>query len=57
MVTRFVWTGGPSNLITDCLILDGNPADSQLTDQMLERHKEIYGHYPIKAALDGGFCF
>ena len=49
-------TGGPSNLITDCLILDGNPADSQLTDQMLERHKEIYGHYPIKAALDGGFA-
>jgi IS5 family transposase len=49
-------TGGPSNLITDCLILDGNPADSSLTDQMLERHKEIYGHYPLKAALDGGFA-
>jgi len=49
-------TGGPSNLITDCLILDGNPADSDLTDQMLERHKEIYGHYPLKAALDGGFA-
>ena len=48
--------GGPSNLITDCLILDGNPADTDLTDQMLERHKEIYGHYPIKAALDGGFA-
>ena len=49
-------TGGASNLITDCLILDGNPADSSLTDQMLERHKEIYGHYPLKAALDGGFA-
>ena len=49
-------TGGPSNLITDCLILDGNPADSDLTNQMLERHKEIYGHYPLKAALDGGFA-
>ncbi len=49
-------TGGPSNLITDCLILDGNPADSTLTDQMLERHKEIYGYYPLKAALDGGFA-
>jgi IS5 family transposase len=48
-------TGGASNLITDCLILDGNPADSSLTDEMLERHKEIYGHYPLKAALDGGF--
>ena len=49
-------TGGASNLITDCLILDGNPADSSLTDQMLERHKEIYGHYPLKVALDGGFA-
>jgi IS5 family transposase len=49
-------TGGASNLITDCLILDGNPADCALTDQMLERHKQIYGHYPLKAALDGGFA-
>ena len=48
-------TGGISNLITDCVILDGNPADSQLTDQMFDRHKEIYGYYPLKAALDGGF--
>jgi len=49
-------TGGRSNLITDCLILDGNPADTELPDQMLDRHKEIYGHYPLKAALDGGFA-
>jgi IS5 family transposase len=49
-------TGGPSNLINDCLILDGNPADTYLTDQMFDRHKEIYGHYPLKAALDGGFA-
>jgi len=49
-------TGGKSNLITDCLILDGNPADSELTGQMLDRHKEIYGYYPLKVALDGGFA-
>lgn len=49
-------TGGISNLITDCVILDGNPADTDLTDQMFDRHKEIYGHYPLKAALDGGFA-
>ena len=49
-------TGGGSNLITDCLILDGNPADTELPDQMLDRHKDIYGHYPVKAALDGGFA-
>jgi IS5 family transposase len=49
-------SGGASNLITDCLILDGNPADTDLTDQMLDRHKEIYGEYPLKVALDGGFA-
>ena len=49
-------SGGGSNLITDCLILDGNPADTQLTDLMLDRHLEIYGHYPLKVALDGGFA-
>jgi transposase, IS5 family len=49
-------SGGPSNLITDCVILDGNPADTDLTDKMLDRHKKIYGWYPMKAALDGGFA-
>lgn len=49
-------TGGKSNLITDCLILEGNPADTTLSAQMLDRHKEIYGHYPLKVALDGGFA-
>lgn len=49
-------SGGASNLITDCLILDGNPADTDLTDQMLDRHKEIYGQYPLKVAFDGGFA-
>lgn len=49
-------SGGASNLITDCLILDGNPADSELTDNMLDRHKKIYGYYPLKTALDRGFA-
>ncbi len=49
-------SGGPSNLISDCLIVEGNPADNTLTTEMLERHNKIYGHYPLKAALDGGFA-
>lgn len=49
-------TGGKSNLIVDCLITDGNPADSALTETMLHRQKEIYGRFPLKAALDGGFA-
>jgi IS5 family transposase len=49
-------TGGASNLITDCLICEGNPADTSLTDQMLDRQRELYARYPLKVALDGGFA-
>ena len=47
---------GRSNLITDCVILKGNPADSTLVEQMLNRHDQVYGRYPLKVALDGGFA-
>jgi len=49
-------SGGASNLIVDCLIVDGNPADSSLTVDMLDRQKLLYGRYPLKVALDGGFA-
>ena len=49
-------TGGVSNLILDCRIFEGNPADSSLTISMLDRQKDIYGRYPLKASLDGGFA-
>ena len=47
---------GGSNLITDCVITEGNPADTELTLTMLDRQQEIYGRYPLKVALDGGFA-
>lgn len=47
---------GRSNLITDCVILKGNPADSTLVEQILNRHDQLYGRYPLKVALDGGFA-
>jgi len=49
-------TGGASNLIVDCVITEGNPADSTLVEQMLDRQNDIYGRYPLKASLDGGFA-
>jgi transposase, IS5 family len=49
-------TGGASNLILDCVILEGNPADSGLVEQMLDRQNQVYGRYPLKVALDGGFA-
>jgi IS5 family transposase len=49
-------TGGRSNLIVDCVITKGNPADTSLPEMMLERQKDIYGQYPLKVAFDGGFA-
>jgi len=49
-------TGGASNLIADCVICEGNPADTTLTTTMLDRQHELYGRYPLKVALDGGFA-
>ena len=49
-------TGGRSNLILDCQIVEGNPADVTLTQTMLDRQEKIYGRCPLKVALDGGFA-
>lgn len=49
-------TGGRSNLITDCTIEDGNPADTDLVKKILDRQNEIYSRYPLKVAFDGGFA-
>lgn len=49
-------TGGASNLILDCLIATGNPADTDLAIPMMDRQKNIYGRYPLKASFDGGFA-
>lgn len=47
---------GASSFVTDCRVLDGNPADSTLVESMLQRHREIHGVVPKQAALDGGFA-
>lgn len=49
-------SGGVSGLVLDCVIPEGNPADSTLCISMLRRQKEIYGRAPRQAALDGGFA-
>ena len=46
---------GVSGLITDCVILDGNPADSTLATMMVERHLVIQGRAPHDVVFDGGF--
>jgi transposase, IS5 family len=48
-------TGGKSSLVLDCVIEDGNPADSTLVKRTLERHRDLFGQAPQQAAFDGGF--
>jgi len=49
-------TSGKSGLFLDCVIEDGNPADSELAIEMIERQKVIYGRAPKQSAFDGGFA-
>jgi len=49
-------TGGASNLILDCLIERGNPADTDRYQDLLERHQEQFGRAPRQVSADGGFA-
>jgi IS5 family transposase len=47
---------GASNLVTDLVIEDGNPADSTLSVRTVERQIDVYGRPPRQIAFDGGFA-
>ena len=49
-------SGGASNLILDCMIERGNPADSDRYQDLLERHREQFGRAPRQVSADGGFA-
>lgn len=49
-------SGGASTMILDCLILRGNPADSEQYTPMLQRHEALYGRMPRQVSADGGFA-
>ncbi len=53
---KVVFTSGRSNLIMDCLIERGNPADTNQLMTMLDRQKDLYGRMPRQAATDGGYA-
>jgi len=48
-------TAGRSSMVLDCVVLDGNPADSTLTVDMIERQVELYDRAPKQAVFDGAF--
>lgn len=49
-------TGGASAMILGCLIVRGNPADTDLYEPLLEQHKQWYGKMPRQVTADGGFA-
>lgn len=49
-------TDGKGRLILDCKILKGNPSDSQLFGDTLERIKKNYEEIPKNVAADGGYA-
>ena len=53
---KIVLTGGVSGLFTDLVVLDGNPADSTLALNMVQRQEKIFDGVPLKVAFDGGFA-
>jgi len=53
---KVLLTGGKSNLILDCVILRGNPADAVQFLPALERQREQQGVIPIQVATDAGFA-
>jgi len=48
--------GGKSNLILDCRILDGNPADAASYGDVLDRIHVNYGIVPRDIVTDGGYA-
>jgi len=49
-------TAGGSSLVIDYVVHEGNPADSTMVGDMLDRATEVLGRVPRQAAFDGGFA-
>ncbi len=50
-------TGGRSNLILDCEILEGNPSDTKLFQPAVDRVITGYGITPRDSVTDGGYAW
>jgi IS5 family transposase len=49
-------TGGTSTMILGCLMVRGNPADSDQYQHLLLKHEQWYGRMPRQVSADGGFA-
>lgn len=53
---KLALTTGASSMILDVIVLEGNPADSNLCELLVERHVQTFGDPPRQVAFDGGFA-
>lgn len=53
---KVLLTGGKSNLILDCVVSRGNPADAAQFIPALERLQDRNGQMPTQVATDAGFA-
>lgn len=53
---KIALTTGKSGLVLDVTIEDGNPSDSTLALNMVNRQAEIYGRAPRQVSFDGAFA-
>lgn len=53
---KILFAVGKSNIILDCAVFRGNPADSEEFVPALKRLEAVLGHVPPNAATDGGFA-
>jgi len=53
---KVIFTSGKSNLILDCRVQRGNPADAEQFIPALGRHRDRFGKPPKSVATDGGFA-
>jgi IS5 family transposase len=49
-------TAGASMLVLDLVVEEGNPPDSKLALEMVQRQEQIYDRPPRQVAFDGGFA-
>lgn len=47
---------GASGLVLDCVVEEGNPADSTLAVDMVAKQRAVYKRVPRQVAFDGGFA-
>jgi IS5 family transposase len=53
---KVCFTVGKTSMVLDCIMGRGNPSDTGLFPQVIDRQIDLYGESPTSSAADGGFA-